>query len=228
MKERPILFSGPMIRAILDGTKTQTRRVVKKINPFANRIEAADFATVFPGATPKEIEREGGQIWTVHGPVCTTKQQPECRYTWFRCPYGQPSDRLWVKETFQYLRPWHQGYELCDKDDPKMEVRFAATEEKFCPELPWRPSIHMRRIDSRIMLEIEAVRVERLQDITDNDAQAEGIFLNRYDWWECGNGLRGESTPVTAYRALWETINGPGSWAANPFCWVINFKRIKP
>ncbi|CAB4136983.1 hypothetical protein UFOVP315_26 [uncultured Caudovirales phage] len=179
MKERPILFSAPMVRAILEGRKTQTRRVVKRLNPE------------HPVLAGEAILR--------------------------MCPYGQPGDRLWVRETFAYAHN--------DDGVPQSPERFlyAATEN-------WEgrsvPSIHMPRRASRITLEIVAVRVERLNQMQAHDAMREGIVWNK----TCGytaDGIFGDrGNPVTTFYYLWEQLNGLGSWQTNPWVWVIEFKKL--
>ena len=177
MTERPILFSAPMVRALLACAKTQTRRAAK----------------LTAGAHVKEPG--GHRRWHPADPEAT-----------LACPYGQPGDRLWVRETFGFSG---SGY--------IPDIHFRATN----PEAPilgrWHPSIHMRRIDSRITLEITSVRVERLQEISEADAQAEGI--TSAECLEC-DGF------VNAFSKLWEQINGPGSWDANPWVWAIEFRRL--
>ena len=167
MRERPILFSAPMVRAILAGTKTQTRRVCKGQRELSN---VHDF----------QIDR---------------------------CPYGQLGDRLWVRET--WLRhsvnvPNDYLYRADHPDDGTIGPAHGG----------WKPSIHMPRWASRITLEITDVRVERLQDISARDAWAEGITPSP------------DVDPYHEYRDLWESINGPGSWDANPWVWAVSFKRI--
>ena len=168
MKERPILFSAPMVRAILDGSKTQTRRVVK------------------------------GEV--VEGGVAEG------------CPHGTVGDRLWVRETFRLSVPAHDG-----------QTGFAIYKSDFSnpPQGLWKPSIYMPRKASRITLEITDVRVERLKDISESDARAEGVQASNTA--EMKDGSPCYSLP---YRALWETINGTGSWDLNPWVWAITFKRI--
>ena len=139
-----------------------------------------------------------------------------------QCPYGEPGDRLWVKETHT-LAAGDVLFRATDLDDPLIT-----------PETKWKPSIFMRRKYSRITLEITAVRVERLQEITERDAEAEGI-----DYPHCSHENRREAQQlqidgkevcykpsVLAYRDLWESINGPESWAANPWVWVVEFEKL--
>lgn len=184
MTERPILFSAPMVRAILDGVKTQTRRVVK-----------------FPDRPMKYKYSESD--WMIDGEPIG------------RSPYGKPGDRLWVRETFSEFDTlngmvcWYKA----ESDDPD-----------YWHNVTWRPSIHMPRRLSRITLEIVAVRVERLHDISEADAIAEGTAGGH------GSipGYGYSATPIEHYRHLWESLNGHGSWAANPWVWVIEFKRVTP
>lgn len=174
MKERPILFSGPMVRAILEGRKTQTRRVVK---PQPAHI--AGIGTVL-------------NIDTITGKAC---------------PYGKPGDRLWVRETWDGVR----------LDGGGALVSYRADGDKpVTDDGRWHPSIHMPRWASRITLEVVSVRVERLQEISEEDAMAEGVAL--------AENYRG---PVAHFASLWEQINGLGSWNANPWVWVVEFRRVQ-
>lgn len=170
IKERPILFSGEMVRAILDGRKTQTRRVVKGI---ALDWLAPDMFT------PRFVASPENDL----------------------CQYGKVGDRLWVRETFQ---PYGDGY------------AYRAT-----PAIPenhnWKPSIFMPRAASRITLEITNVRVERLNEISDKDAEAEGVEA----WSNSGN------SPAWKFQCLWDRINGKKyPWSSNPWVWVIEFRKI--
>lgn len=154
MKERPILFSGPMARAILDGTKTQTRRIVKPFPPEAVSSFYRPFAT-----EPNNWHGYGGDAIRWYG----------------SCPYGQPGgDRLYVRETWAASHAYdHLPPHLIPRS---ARIHYAATEERG--GLLWRPSIHMPRWASRITLEITDVRVERLQDISEADSIAEGVIHN--------------------------------------------------
>ena len=189
MKERPILFSAPMVRALLAGTKTQTRRIIKPQHlAFFNQDAAAMLSD-----------------WN---------ERP--------LPYGQPGDRLWVRETFGH-------FERNQHFKPGCNVYYRA--DGNCLELePWRPSIHMPRWASRITLEITSVRVERLQEISIEDAKAEGawgpddsIVQKVADYF--GTDIF-SANPRKAFQMLWESINGPDSWAANPWVWAIEFRRV--
>lgn len=199
---RPILFSAQMVRALLAGTKTQTRRPVKSRKDPEFGCEMA----------PGEIagDQNPGRL----------------------CPYGQPGDRLWVRETFMDML----GTGVEHRHDPRgllQRYAYAADhqpgsygdEARKSYGLKWKPSIHMPRAASRITLEITSVRVERLQNISESDAQAEGCAL------ECmtptgddnGSAIYG----LGGYLALWESINGAGSWNMNPWVWVVEFKRVE-
>lgn len=209
MKERPILFSAPMVRAILEGRKTQTRRVVK----------------------PQ--------------PVYVLKSRGICSSTpdWsniIKCPYGQPGDRLWVREThaivprtaYAHSEGVHQILRPNDDHDAAI---YHEGWERSQGGIRWRPSIHMPRWASRITLEITDVRVERLQEISYEDALAEGVSdmsALLHDDWQPLNGESGNECarrlrwPQRLYKQLWESINGPDSWDKNPWVWVVEFRRI--
>lgn len=204
-KERPILFSEPMVRAILEGRKTQTRRVVK-VQPTS---DAQRFGTCVEDTGKKH---EGMHHWI--DPENTENQTP-----FFSCPYGKVGDRLWVRET--WAEEEHEG-----------KAVYRATDEGHFPIVDgkWKPSIHMPRWASRITLEITAVRVERLKDISEADAQAESVYWDGYYWRGGTHPVKGSDqcwgTPKDAYEAIWKTINGPEIWEANPWVWVIEFKKI--
>jgi hypothetical protein len=213
MTERPILMSAPMVRAIRGGTKTQTRRIVmpgrsqhwlqKDVlhrSPRAKMVDVvgvawAQFATPMAGQMHMGIQISE---WSPLGCV--------------RCPYGRAGDWLWVRETWA---PRADGFAYAA--DPAWNTSAGGR---------WHPSIHMPRCASRITLEITEVRVQRLQDISEEDAKSEGLSFvadgcARFgvegvasSWCDC---------PVTAYAALWESINGSGAWDANPWVWAIDF-----
>ena len=204
MKERPILFSGPMVRAILQNKKTQTRRVVKP----QGAILTDDMAEAY-GITVKD--------WT-------------CR-TAIPCPFGSIGTKLWVRETWRRC-PKCFGYNYrADCNRPK---NCSACDESL---RKWIPSIHMPCWASRITLEITGVRVERLQEISEEDAKADGaergIYCGVDDEGPALRSIDCESDERIAsyrggFRFLWECINGPGSWEKNPWVWVIEFRRVKP
>lgn len=223
MSERPILFSGPMVRAIRDG-KTQTRRMVK---PQPD---------LMPHHDPVRPEPRNGGRWV----FMTHTDRPS--YSWatghVRCPYGQPGDRLIVKEAaWVWCRKEQDG--LTRTGRPKFRyislgrfVHYQATEEKptyrvnSAPDQGWRLKIgrYLPRWASRITLEVLGVRVERLQDISEEDARAEGVALEDGQWTDEDGTLRSDYR--TAFRRLWISINGQDSWDANPWVWVVEFRRL--
>ena len=212
MKTRPILFSGPMVRAILDGRKTQTRRIVKPQPSIP--------------LTSNDVTHDG-----------RTSAQVAWEQLLEFCPYGVPGDRLWVKETFARVHP--AMLQSLDPDPDSLEwttVYRADANGGYVGKLmectKWKPSIFMRREYSRITLEIKSVRVERLQEISAPDCQSEGIYIPRCECEVCSTQASicpaDASEYVMAYRALWESINGPGSWESNPWVWVITFRNVQP
>ncbi len=216
MKDRPILFSGAMVRALLDGSKTQTRRVVN-MPPSWDCFVCADWGD---GWWP--YRSDDGE-----SPNYDNNEIP------MRCPYGQPGERLWVRETWRGVveigppgAPIEHGVARYVPDQQHCRrVEYAATQDKDGE--PWRPSIHMPRWASRILLEIVSVRVERLNDCGEADARAEGVTIeDRHMAGYCAGQFLPPS--IRAYRDLWESINGAGSWDANPWVWVVEFKRVAP
>lgn len=249
-KERPILFSASMVRAILEGRKSQTRRVVRlQFDPDAEPEEMC-------ATTPEGWQCGGhsGRWWD----ACEGNNDKTVR-----CPYGQPGDRLWLRENWrtsksrdnqspqeiydecwmdtvvEYRADGSQSLVLCEHfGEPPDEDEIEALSD-FEPGR-WRASIHMPCWASRILLEVVSVRVERLQDISEEDALAEGLqifnedgnlyysgveckpetWLDNPESWHCAD-------PVGAFRALWQSTNGPGSWDANPWVWVVEFRRIE-
>lgn len=201
MKERPILFSAPMVRALLAGTKTQTRRIAKPVrHPDLGNVYA-------PGALVLE-----------HEPQHVIDR---C------CPCGRPGDRLWVREAFM-----HEPADYCWEASVSIPCRPAETVYRadFPNSQPgegWKPSIHMPRNLSRILLEITGVRVERLQDISQADAQAEGAPPGHPSIDQISREFGYPDFPRSWYAQLWEEINGPGSWTQNPWVWVVEFKRVQ-
>ena len=230
--ERPILFSGPMVRAILEGRKTQTRRVVKeaidrRTNEQAGAVHAdgsgKGYVAWFPG-TGMTAEK-------------TVRAYPG--EDGFKCPYGQPGDRLWVREAFGYERCGHAMHVLHYRADDRL-----TGDDGY----QWKPSIHMPRWASRITLEFTGVRVERLQEISEEDAKAEGARW--HDFGRCGSGapLAGWSmenpfpdhfakclnTARMAFGNFINKLHGGDNWNIkptnlwdeNPWVWVIEFSKI--
>lgn len=231
MKERPIIFNAEMVRAILDGRKTQTRRIV----------------------TPQPINRKVGmvnagycghpELWLVDGDVgsytCNGLIAPE-----WRCPFGIIGDRLWVRETFQGPLMDESLLDDYRKDADKFQnpkyCEYAADggEKPEYTDLDdnlrygWRPSIHMPRWASRINLQITKVRVERLNGISEADALAEGcVALEGCKWHTFEEAKAGtpmhDHTAKDAFSALWQSIYGEESWSSNPWVWVIEFERVE-
>lgn len=219
MKERPILFSAPMVRALLDDSKTQTRRIM---NPQPRQLNPGNPEGYY------ELNHKGGYILSSarNGFPAFVEN----------CPYGQPGDRLWVREAWAsvFAEPVEQMM------PPDIAFRADGGEKPAWLRV-WRPSIHMPRWASRITLEVTGVRVERLQDISEADAIAEGSITSESQIAiaACRNQMaapdvvsasdgKAYANARRAYRALWEQINGAGSWEANPWVWVIEFKRVQP
>lgn len=226
MKERQILFFAPMVRAILDGTKTQTRRIVKppRGQELVNLCEA-EGDDRYSGRNDDPLSW-GFQFYDDCAPAPLAD--------WLNlCPYGQAIDRLYVREAWR-------TYESLDHVPPRSiaagagvqyeaggtNVRSASDRLHGMGRL--RRGIHMPRWASRIDLEIIGVRVERLQRISDADAVAEGIGLNANAKGVPSTIPAGETLPRLLYADLWDRINGAGSWNADPWVWVVEFKRVKP
>jgi hypothetical protein len=230
MRERPILFSAPMVRALLDGTKTQTRRVVKL--PAAPDRLGEWQATTIGGpdggrTTAGDTVPHQGAIWH------TRTGKTLCS------PYGQPGDRLWVRETHAPQADCWGSWErwLCGAGGEAPILHYAAdfkpfqNDNGFVIRKPfiekWRPSIHMPRWASRIDLAVTGVRVERLQEISEADAIAEGLSPQPGGGWGLADGSHFHgSDPRISYWSLWDAINGEGSAEANPWVWCVEFKRI--
>jgi hypothetical protein len=219
MKERPILFSGPMVQAILDGRKTQTRRVV--VPPKSkHRVWRMDGQfTVDPGGTwlwgpgpyLKVPFRHVDDPWE-ENPEEDTRDR-------VFCPYGYPEDgaRLWVREA--WAQPWSKG-----EGRPVIyRSTYHHPEEASASPGPWRPSIFMPRWASRITLEITSVRVERLQDISLTDIEAEGTPYSLVE------GERPYGSRTEQFQRLWDSINAARGygWDANPWVWVLSFRRAQ-
>lgn len=235
-REHPILFSGPMVKAILAGTKTQTRRVVvPQPREGVGHVgpEMLDPPRLF-------------RTWLDRRQDGKTKAEHDFNAQTWRCPFGEPGHRLWVRESFGLAWPDHaeegwvgdpaapEGCRPIRDEECVVEYRVDAPEdenpcgwpkatkfESADPESPrWKPSIHMPRWASRITLEVVGVRVERVQEITGGDAIAEG-FLNQ-DVDDCAEG------PIVWYQRVWDRINGGRGWwwRLNPWVWCVEFRRL--
>ncbi|MEW6462952.1 MAG: hypothetical protein AB1459_17660 [Pseudomonadota bacterium] len=252
MKERPILFSGPMVRAILEGRKTVTRRVAK-FKPREAGYNLA-FSGLDAGNYCTGVMKSGFVLRSRGGPSGCWNDR-----TWpIHCPYGLPGDRLWVRETWSDVnlqgapgiayradddvRDLMEDESFLDErgafnyGDPRCKAyHFACWSEDLLAgtEGRWRPSIHMPRWVSRILLEITAVRVEQLQDITEEQAVVEGVDrpenIRDVDVWDGAERelFNAMNQPRDRFKRLWADINGAESWDANPWVWVVEFKRVE-
>ncbi|HBQ8807657.1 TPA: hypothetical protein L9B96_002834 [Klebsiella pneumoniae] len=214
MKERGMIFNGEMVRAILDGRKTQTRRPIKWKQTRFTEIG----------------EREDGSKWP-----WSEDAEHACDF-WHPCPFGAVGDRIWVREAYRfpaslddvsptgvgemavatgYRKPWAPTfYEFTGTFSDGWKG--FETPPKVSDAGKLRPSIHMPRWASRILLEITNVRVERLRSMSQDDARAEGVIA-----------ASGPMEAGLAFRELWDSIYGEESWKANPWVWVIEFKRVE-
>lgn len=231
MKERGMIFNSEMVRAILDGRKTQTRRVIANVGndnclPLQKRTKTKD----------------GIYTHVIDAPI------------YGLCPFGKIGDRIWVRETWSDVnldgapavayRADDEVYDLMEDEslldedgafnyqDPRVcKYQFAAWHSDLISGIEgnWRPSIHMPRWASRLTLEITGLRVERLNSISQEDAQAEGMELTGWRPTYSDPDSGGEVwTPYDNFAQLWESIYGEGSWKANPWVWVIEFKVASP
>ena len=251
MKERPILFSDAMVRAILAGTKTQTRRVVRETSRGSLAILTKWSLDPMCGAITVSNQGAVGVEWGngTAAPLLFS-------------PYGALGDRLWVRETFALSQSDPEDVELSARepggwDPPVYRADDSGGEwtrwdghRHVATKPPWRPSIHMPRWASRLMLEVTSVRIERLRSIGGADALAEGITIpvtpdgrrlialtdpgvraGLPADWRLGRPLTDDEYFRALYAGLWDSINGarPGcSWADDPWVWVVSFKRIAP
>lgn len=214
VQEKPILFSGAMVRAILEGRKTQTRRVMKPQPPA--HMERVAFVETWPDKpwclTGPQLAKDGTLLpceqWDGGWPDCTEQ---------FGCPYGKPGTHLWCRET------WAKNNNQLSDHHSDVSVVYRADSESRAldngTELPWKPSIHMPRSYSRLTLEIVSLKVERVQDITKVDCIAEGItgLEDVHAGWH------------QPFAQLWDSINSDRGygWEKNPFVWAIEFKRLE-
>lgn len=208
MRERPILFSGPMVRAIGDGSKTQTRRVVK--------FDSGGYI----------VERGGKRRWHRDDPEAVAA-----------CPYGKPGDRLWVKESFS-PSPMEVAPE--EPRSSRWKIIYSAGGQSDAVAPPgynpmlynyerWSPSIHMPRWASRYTLEVTDVRVQRLQDISEADAIAEGAPPSHPSIDTISREFGFHDFPRSWYAQLWDSINAKRApWSSNPWVWAVTFRRVGP
>ncbi|HDY8986260.1 hypothetical protein AAHW25_19660 [Klebsiella pneumoniae] len=237
MKERGMIFNSEMVRAILDGRKTQTRRLVK----------GTDGAVKFC----KEWDVNGEEIFVVLGEKDHTGMNPVLGA--ISCPFGAVGDRIWVREAYRfpaslddvsptgvgemavatgYRKPWAPTFYEFTGTFSDGWKGFETT-PKVSDAGKLRPSIHMPRWASRILLEITDVRVERLNAISEEDAEAEGIDMEALygsqDCYDCiaDHNMTGRPTVTGAFKNLWESIYGEDGWKSNPWVWVIEFKLVE-
>lgn len=231
-EERPILFSGAMVRAILDGRKTQTRRVVKRLPPEHPAPEYIYLGNCY---------YIGKWCWQDQHGSCSCRDGVHCRY-------GVPGDRLWVRET--WCNPAEAGVlyaaDCTEKQlaDERRIRRIAGDIVKTYPDGAWKPSIHMPRWASRITLEVSGVRAQRVQEITEEDAIAEGVEpwsmtaqdIADMQISDCSPQEKelarllgpGSFSHKATFQMLWDELNlerGYG-WNKNPWVWVIEFRRV--
>jgi hypothetical protein len=208
MTEKPILFKSDMVSAILDGIKTQTRRVIK-LPPVINlgHWEVSDIGGHGIIDSQGYLVPNIPCIWHTHSGWCIA------------CPYGKIGDQLWVRETFAYDDENREFLYRADNNDKTKNWdlnRYGSGSSHY----NWKSSIFMPRKASRIQLEITNIRIERLNDISDDDAKAEGVTN------VLAGGIYDFIGHIKSYQRLWEQINGNGSWSENPFVWVIEFKNL--
>jgi hypothetical protein len=222
MKERGMIFNGEMVRAILDGRKTQTRRSIKWKQTRFTEIG----------------EREDGSKWP------WSEDAEHACDLWHPCPFGAVGDRIWVRETWADAGASAPDLKLYRANYPE---HVPSIYENVPPakKIRWTPSIHMPRTASRILLEITDVRVERLNAISEEDAQREGVHTEVWDqtvvarnyaardeffqFWseDMPHYVEMNQLYRSSFRSLWESIYGAENWLANPWVWVIEFKRVE-
>jgi len=214
MKERPIIFNADMVRAVLDGRKSQSRRIMR-VQP-----DSAGFESRFIIESTKRSEI-GKWCWAEPGVFVNPR-----RSALFSCPFGEIGDRLWVRETFRvHSRATDVAtlvYKASEQQSWTQQTHRVPIEKCHKPAVvdKWTPSIHMPRWASRITLEITGVRVERLRDLSEEDAKSEGVMP------PAGCVLPGWEHRIN-FRSLWMGIYGADNWEANPWVWVIEFKRVE-
>ncbi len=228
MKERPIIFSTPMVQAILEGRKTQTRRVIKP-QPVVGEDKWE-----WGGTRPKAL-RKTGAITTYGIGVLPSDDGSMFQYS---CPYGKPGDLLWVRETHAWVMYDHAHDLLEGARDRNRYVYKASMHEgwmEYAKEkygYKWKPSIHMPEEAARIWLKVVDVRVELLKDISEDDAIAEGVEkiadygTTSYRLYTKPDSAYSDIDAVWSFTSLWESIHGKDSWKSNPWVWVIEFEVV--
>lgn len=223
MKEIPLLFSAPMVQAILEGRKTQTRRIAAVPVGDHHGIDIMDW-----GLSKHPHQKDGKWLYSVQSDVDdhdTFELKPK---------YGQPGDLIWVRETWfpaainsnRVLVGYHEK-------DPYITIEITTDRVEYY----WKqlhkgrmiPSIHMPKEAARIWLQVTNIRVERLQYITEEDAKAEGVEKigdGAFPWKHYGSNTARCADAKTSFQSLWQGINGPESWQANPWVWCVSFKVL--
>jgi hypothetical protein len=235
MADKPILFSTPMVKAILEGRKTQTRRLMQPQLEDCSGKHAEYSEAIWRDEPMQLIEsKTDNGYW--YCALCGNGAGYKNKFHGVKCRW-QVGDKLYVRETFRkYYHVDEHGYTHFDKeileyaaDSPPMIYQMDGDgcieqnkdgSEKF---IPWKPSIHMPKSAARIWLEITDIRVERLQDISEEDAKAEGVELKDYFHIPADGIEYMAHSHKQAFETIWQSINGPDSWQSNPFVWVINF-----
>ncbi|HCR0782093.1 hypothetical protein ACU6YP_03980 [Klebsiella aerogenes] len=223
MTERGMIFNGEMVRAILDGRKTQTRRIMK-IQPEHSGLGLRRVIDSKNGSD------DGKYFWSLSD-ACGLKIRSKS----FTCPFGSVGDRIWVREAFRvHSRATDVAtlvYKASERNswtEQTHRVPVSVCNKPATPE-KWTPSLHMPRWASRLLLEITDVRVERLREISQADAEAEGVGKLKKGFWK--NYQSGwtefQLTARGSFATLWKSIYGDESWYADPWVWVIEFKRIE-
>lgn len=217
MRERGMIFNAEMVRALLDGRKTQTRRIMK-VQP-----DSPEFGLL--RITDSTKRSDIGKYHWAESNACGINVRSKL----FACPFGAVGDRLWVREAFRVHSKATDvatlAYRASERQSWTQQTRRIPISECNKPVSPeaWTPSLHMLRWASRITLKITSVRVERLNSMTEEDARAEGCMGGH----DSIPGYMYSATPHEHFHHLWASIYGEDSWLANPWVWVVEFKRVE-
>lgn len=229
MRERPILFNADMVRAVLDGRKTQTRRIIQSA---AKNMQASGHKVI-------EYREPGDKWYGEHVFSMCNQSGTWCDYTkeqfLAKCPFGAVGDRVWLRETFRvHSRATDVAtlvYKASEQQSWTQQTHRVPIEKCNKPAVvdKWTPSIHMPRWASRITLEITGVRVERMFDISEADARAEGVEQLRGGFWRHyqPGWTQHQLSARGSFVTLWKSIYGEEGWQANPWVWVVDFKRVE-